>query len=95
MTSNTQLIFDKESPKLSNLGQPTTEDFFAFGLDSSNDAGVTTTTEDPFWSDLGGDGDDWGFDDLPPCQTLFEEDAIPGENCDNRSSQPSALFNYL
>lgn len=73
----------EKAKKLSGGGQnsittTTPDPFFDFGFDTDDDA---TTTEDPFF-DFGD-----GFDDfasfLPPCDSLFEVDRMPGENCDN------------
>lgn len=64
----------------------TPDPFFDFGFDSEE---VSSTTEDPFFQfDSFDDDDEFGSSSgspfyLPPCDTLFEMDQIPGENCDN------------
>ena len=43
--------------------------------------------EDDFW-DEGDDDDFWNepTNTLPPCESLFSDEAIPGENCDNSTA---------
>ena len=75
--------------KVSNLGTTTTEDsFFNFELDALDSNNEESAAEDDFFDFGSEDEDPWNFDDLPPCQTLFAEDAIPGETCDNSSFVP-------
>ena len=52
--------------------------------------------DDDFWGDDEGWGDDddpWGEPEggLPPCESLFADEAIPGENCDNATIVPPEI----
>lgn len=52
--------------------------------------------DDDFWGDDEGWGDDddpWGEPEggLSPCESLFADEAIPGENCDNATIVPPEI----
>ena len=71
------------------VAETTTED---------TDDGWGDDDDDDFWGDDGGWGDDdddpWGESSgslLPPCESLFADEAIPGENCDNTTIVPPEI----
>lgn len=72
-----------ESDEEDFFEETTTKDPFQAFFDEE-EITTTTTTEDPFFSF---DESEGFFDSLlPPCESLFEEDRMPGSNCDNSTS---------